>query len=535
MFLLYWLTAFLSGAGVLVVELAATKSIDPWFGQSTFVWTNVIGLILLGLAIGNVVGGMVADRTRSPTLLGILLVAAALLVGASGWLPALVARLLLPEDLPLEAAFPFLLRGSFVATFLCFFPPVVLLGAVPPFLVRCSARALSEVGSRSGVLYGASTIGSIAGTFATSYLLIPQLGTRGTLLGAAGMLAGAAVPLFLVGRGAKAGRRTGAVVGALAVAVVAFGAMARPEVRAAVPGGAMGRLVACRDSRYQHLEVRERDDLPVPARVLALDEGLDSYQSVAPAEGTLTGGLYYDVFTMLALERCGTGPFRVLVLGMGGGTHVRQLLDIVGPRCDLSIVGVEIDPEVVAIGREELGLPADPRLQVITDVDARPFVELCRRSFDFVIVDCYARQSFLPTHLVSREFFAAVRRRLEPRGVVALNVFGYGGRDPVVETVVRSVAAEFPEGVVVESVPRAPNFVVCAARDERPGLPSTWITDGWPAPLVALARSMSTLGAAWIAAPDPEMPALRDDDGGLELLQWRRLAEHARTLRESSR
>jgi spermidine synthase len=302
-----------------------------------------------------------------------------------------------------------------------------------------------------------------------------------------------------------------------------------------VPGAAVGRLVTCVESRYQHLEVRERDDLPVPARVLALDEGLDSYQSVAPAQGSLTGGLYYDVFTMLALERCSAGRLRVLVLGMGGGTHVRQLLEFVGPRCELSIVGVEIDPEVVAIGRTDLGLPDDPRVTVITDVDARPFAERCRGTFDFVIVDCYARQSFLPSHVVSREFFAAVRRLLAPEGEVALNLFGYGGRDPVVETVVRGVVSEFPEGAVVARVPRTANFVVYARRDQAASLPAAWKVDGWPEPLQALARAMSSPGAAWIAAPDPGVPPLRDDDGQLELLQWRRLADHAQTLRASVR
>ena len=49
MFLLYWLIAFLSGAGVLEVEVAATRALNPFFGQSTFVCTNVIALILLGL------------------------------------------------------------------------------------------------------------------------------------------------------------------------------------------------------------------------------------------------------------------------------------------------------------------------------------------------------------------------------------------------------------------------------------------------------------------------------------------------------
>jgi spermidine synthase len=256
---------------------------------------------------------------------------------------------------------------------------------------------------------------------------------------------------------------------------------------------------------------------------------------VTPHEGTLTGGLYYDAFTMLALAHAPAGPLRVLVLGMGGGTHVRQLLDVVGPIRELSIVGVELDPGVVTMGRESLDLPTDRRVTVITDIDARPFAEHCRQEFDLVIVDCYARQSFLPAHVVSREFFAAIRRLLAPRGEVALNVFGYGGRDSVVETVVRGVAAEFPEGVVVATVPNTANLIVYASKGSAAGLPRTWSTANWPAALVSMARSMSTPGAAWIARPDPAMETLTDDDGELDLLQWQRLAGHAQTRRSSVR
>jgi spermidine synthase len=220
---------------------------------------------------------------------------------------------------------------------------------------------------------------------------------------------------------------------------------------------------------------------------------------------------------------------------MGGGTHVRQLLEIVGPRCDLSIVGVEIDPEVVALGREQLGLPDDRRVTVVTDIDARPFADHCRREFDLVIVDCYARQSFLPAHVVSREFFAAIRRLLAADGEVALNVFGYGGRDPVVETVARGLASVFPEGVVVANVPRTANLVIYASKGARAGLPRTWPTAGWPDEVVSMARSMSTPGAAWIAPTDASKPALSDDDGAMDSIQWQRLASHAQTLRSSVR
>jgi len=523
-FLLYWLIAFLCGAGVLVVEVAATRALNPFFGQSTFVWTNVIGLILLGLSVGSFVGGRLADRTRSPALLGALLTVASVLVGASGWLTGPVARTILPADLPLESAYGFLVKGSFLAAFVCFFAPVALLGAVHPFLVRCASREIGEVGSRSGALSAASTLGSIAGTFLTAHLLLWTLGTRGTLLAAGAALMLAAALLFVAAR-----RRPHAAV-ALALAIASGAASSTPAATAAVPGAATGRLVAARETRYQHVEVRERDDLPVPASVLTIDEGLDSYQSVTPREGTLTGGLYYDAFTMLALARPADRPLDVLVLGMGAGTHVRQLLDVVGSRRALSIVAVELDPGVVAIAKEHLRLADDARLTIVTDVDARPYVAHATRRFDFIIVDCYAQQSFLPPHVASVEFFEAVRARLEDDGEVAFNAFGYGASDPVVEQIVQVLVHCFPDGVVVAGVPRSASFVVYADRGRRAQLPSRWPTATWPESLQRIARSMSKPGAAWFAEREPAIDPVRDDDGRLEWVQWKRLAEHADRL-----
>jgi len=131
----------------------------------------------------------------------------------------------------------------------------------------------------------------------------------------------------------------------------------------------------------------------------------------------------------------------------------------------------------VELARERLDLQADPRVTVVTDIDTRPFVAHCRQEFDLVIVDCYAKQSFLSSHVVSREFFDVIHRLLVPGGQVALNVFGYGGRDPVVEAVVRGLSSVFQEGVVVASVPRSANFVVYARRDSDAALPVTWTPD----------------------------------------------------------
>lgn len=524
MLLAYWITAFLSGAGVLVVEMTATRALAPWFGQAHFVWSNVIGLVLAGLAIGSTLGGRLADRKAAPAAwLGGMLLAAAGLVAAAAWLPGPVARALLPDTLPLEAAYPFLQRGSFVATLLCFVPPVLLLGAVPPFLVRCAATRLEDVGRRSGLLYGGATTGSIVGTFATSYWLIPTLGTRGTFLLAAGLIALAAVPAWW------AARRNGAAAAAAGAGLLALACLAAPGSRAATPGAAFGELLVARDSRYQHLEVRTRADLG-DARVLAIDEGHDSFQSLTPPEGVLTGGLYYDWFNLLALSSIREGRLSVAILGLAAGTHARQLLELVGPRCELSIDGVEIDPEAVALGRSHLGLPDDPRLVIHTDLDARTFADHAPRRYDLIIVDCYARQSFVPAHVASREFFAALLDRLAPGGVVALNAFGYGSSDRVTEALAATLASLCPDGVLIANLPRTANQLVWASRERLPPRPSEWATDDWPAELAALAAELRAPGQWFVRRALPSDRVIDDNGGWFDRTQEERLADRAERM-----
>jgi predicted membrane-bound spermidine synthase len=514
--------------------MAAVRALAPWFGQAQFVWANVIGLILFALALGNVAGGRLADRRASPRFLGALLLVAAGLVAAAAFLPGPVSRALLPETLPLEAAYPFLFKGSFLAALACFGPPVLLLGAVPPFLVRCATRRIEEVGRRTGLLYGASTLGSIAGTFLTTYLLLPSLGIQGTLLLASLLLAAAAAPLLVPPQrgGAKAAVATLVALAAAGAAPVAL-RVAAPSLLEATPGAALGRLIVARESRYQHLEVRHRDDLPVPARVLAIDEGHDSVQSVTPDTGVLTG-LYYDYFTLLALDQARGGRLRVAILGLGGGTHARQLLQLVGGRCELSIVGVELDPEVIALSRAELSLPEDPRFSVLVELDARTFVDHSRERFDLILVDCYHQQSFLPTHVASREFLAAARTRLAPGGVLALNLTGFGASDPVVAAVVNTLAAVSEGDVAICVLPGLSNLLAYVAERGPARLPGAWDAAAWPQECQELRERLLAPGQAFRVKPRPDATILTDDSGTLDRLQMDRLRDHAERLLRGS-
>src|SRR5690606_35886420 len=151
---------------------------------------------------------------------------------------------------------------------------------------------------------------------------------------------------------------------------------------------------------------------------------------------------------------------------------------------------VEIDPAVVALGREHFAAFADGG-RVWSGLDARVFVERGDARWDVVLVDAYERQVYLPAHVASVEFFTAVRDRLEPKGVVSVNVGGRNFDDPVVQVVGATLAEVFDEAWAFR-VPRSRNFVL-AARHGAPIDPA--VLD--PAP-----------GGAAAAATDD--PVLRD-------------------------
>jgi predicted membrane-bound spermidine synthase len=111
--------AALAGFACMAAELTAVRLLAPHFGDSAYVWTNVIGVILAALAAGALLGGRLAQRPQAPRTLRRLLVAAGLLLVLVPFLSLPLGAWLLPADLPLDAAMPALVRGSFVARHCC--------------------------------------------------------------------------------------------------------------------------------------------------------------------------------------------------------------------------------------------------------------------------------------------------------------------------------------------------------------------------------------------------------------------------------
>jgi spermidine synthase len=406
---------FGAGIGALATEITASRLLAPYFGSSTIVWANLIGVVLAALALGYWLGGRVADRRPRASLLGRIVLAAAICVAV---IPFAAKPFLDFTVEGLDTASAGAVIGSFLAVLLLCAPPVVLLGMVSPFAIRLAVASIATAGAVAGRLYALSTAGSLLGTFLPALVLIPAIGTQRTFLVVAALLAASSCfvlgPRYLV-----------------APALLATLLVVPPGAIKAEDG-----LIHEETSYHQYIAVVERPD---GRRLLHLNEGV-AVHSVWRPDSVLTGGVW-DAF--LALPPLLDRPLRrVAILGNAGGTVARSL-GVYYP--DARVDGVELDPAVSRVGRRYFGMDDNPRLTV-HDADARPFLRSTDERYDLIVVDAY-RQPYVPFYLATREFFRLVRDHLESGGLVALNVAAVPDDKRLVRAVSGTLASEFPQVV----------------------------------------------------------------------------------------
>jgi spermidine synthase len=416
---------FIAGAALLGLEIASSRVLAPFFGNSLYVWGALIGVVLAGLSTGYWLGGIVADRFPTPRLLVALLGSGALLVLAipfvDGWaLDRVVAWDPGPRLNPL------------VATILLFGVPSVVLGTVSPVAVRLKARSLEHLGRTAGRLFAISTAGSIAGTFLTSFWLIPELGTDQVLASAAVALMLAAAAVALVERLVVASALVLALAGVSAGGVVSLapdktgGTVAASQLRNWSPvyrqqaagqvGGAKEdqsgyTILQTKDSQYHRIAVVEDSD----SRYLRFDS---SFQSGMYKDDPYRTRFPYSDYLQLAFAYRPEAK-RILYVGLGGGSAPKRTWrDFPDVRIDV----VELDPEVVNVAYRWFELPRDPRLQVEVE-DGRRYLVASEGPWDAIVIDAFYSDS-IPFHLATREFLEVARSRLAPGGLLVTNIIG---------------------------------------------------------------------------------------------------------------
>jgi len=502
--------AFLEGAAVMVIELTAARLMTPYFGQTVFVWTNIIGIILAAVAVGNYFGGWLADRSRSLVPLFMLLMASGFFCLFIPHIIPHIAAFFLGDGLHLNEAFPLLIRGSFATALLLFAPPVLLAGACLPFLVKAASAVAQGIGRASGSVYGCSTLGSIAGTFISTYVFIEALGSKRTFYLSGLVLLVVSLGGFLVVHFSKK-RSFTVLVLLLMLALGTFLGFPSPSFRSTED------ILFETESRYQYICVRKADDDPDMIR-LCLNEDLDSFHSIYSPNEILTGGQYYDYYCLLPCLAGMKNPSDVCILGLAAGTTARQFAHFFSSNPDLQIDGVEIDKVTLEAGREFMDLAAAEHcLKLYPDLDGRIFLKSTDRIYDTIIIDAYAKQVYIPFQLTTREFFQTVYNHLHEGGIMGMNVNGYLHSDKVVSVIANTAATIFGS-VSVAYLQDTHNFMVYAVRGKGHVDPAgVYLPEGLE-PLAELLDNISAYDLTRKVEFDPAVPCLDDDWAPIELL-----------------
>jgi hypothetical protein len=150
-------------------QLLASRLLNPHFGSSIIVWAWLISTFLAAFSIGSLIGGWVSnlplDQRRRGQTYGAALAIISLAV------TAVFGGRLLDR---IEVAFPDMSAGLFVSCVALFFVPVTALSSFGPQCVQFLAAQGTPPGKASGIIYGTSTLGNIAGVMLTAFVLIPH-------------------------------------------------------------------------------------------------------------------------------------------------------------------------------------------------------------------------------------------------------------------------------------------------------------------------------------------------------------------------
>ncbi len=438
---------FLAGGALLSLEIASSRVMAPYFGSSLFVWGALIGVVLAGLSVGYWVGGIIADRWATPhVFVGILGVSGLLVLAipfVDGWiLEQVVSWNPGPRLNPV------------VATIAIFGIPSVVLGTVSPIAVKLLARSLERLGRTAGRLFAVSTAGSIAGTFATAFFLIPELGTDQLIATLAVVLLLAAAAVAVVERLVVASALCVAVAAASFAAVVSLapdqgGTVAASQLQNWSPvyrqrgaedlngspaDGQEGyELLYSKDSRYHRIAVVEDSD----SRYLRFDS---SFQSGMFQDDPYETRFEYSDYLQLSLAYNADAK-NVLFIGLGGGSGPKRMWrDFPSVRFD----AVELDPDVVDVAYRFFELPRDERLNVEVE-DGRRYLVQNDGPWDAIVIDAFYSDS-IPFHLATQEFLELARSRLAPGGVIVTNVIGAvsGSESRLLRSMLRTYRTVFP-------------------------------------------------------------------------------------------
>jgi spermidine synthase len=427
----FWAFAALaSGFVTISTQVSWTRVLTMIIGSSTYAFSIVVALFLIGLAGG---AWFVTRRDRSHSLRSTILIVEVLTsiclllsLFVLNKIPSLLINLGLRFQ---TSSWPGLLSLQILSATLLILVPALLMGMVMPLVLVWAGSERAKAVARVGRSYAINTIGAIAGAFITGFILIPKTSTRFTLLLAASLclvVAGVAYRPAETTRDPSLKRSL--VIGLTPILAIVLFIIAPPMNLADLSIGAYDSLVRVLAQTREGAN-NQNDQGPGVRELLMYDEGPTATVSVRRDQNTVSMAIngrtnasdsIYDMPTQVML---GQLPLLVapkidtgLIIGYATGVTVGAMLQ--SPV--QSVTCVELEPGTVAgssffnhINNRPLD---DPRTNLIID-DARTFLRVTPNRYDMIVSE--PSHPWVPgvANLFTQEFFELGRARLADEGI----------------------------------------------------------------------------------------------------------------------
>ncbi|MEM9336863.1 MAG: fused MFS/spermidine synthase [Patescibacteria group bacterium] len=446
---LLYLTVFLTGAGVLIIEVAAVRVLTPFYGSSLYVFSAVLTTILTALSLGYWFGGQRSDKRHSLTDLFSIITLSGVLV--------LLFELLTIITVPLIASALPPTFGPLVFAFGLFFLPAFLLGMVSPYVIKLQSLSTDpeHIGSVVGGTFFWGTVGSILGSIAAGFWLIPFYGVQNSIVavGLGLVLTGLIIPAVLRKPLSTNRWLVGLFITAVIVSLISL-----------VEDNDARNVVFKTEGIYSSITVSDTQHTGRPMRLLNRDTNNSSAIFLDGTDLVFSYTRFIELYQELVDD-----PQSLLVLG-GGAYTVPRTLSIINP--ELAIDVVEIEPKLFEIAQTYFDYTPTENTRNFNQ-DARVFLSRSEDTYDIIFSDLFSTDLAAPFHLSTVEFYQEIYDHLSEDGVLILNYVGRpkGPRPSLTGSMVKTITSVFPNAVAYglnNNDDVFQNIIFIASKGERP-------------------------------------------------------------------
>jgi predicted membrane-bound spermidine synthase len=417
-----YFSVFITGAAVLIIEVAAVRMLSPYYGSSLYVFSSVLTIILSALSIGYWVGGMRADKKHSVDELFKIITLSGLTVLAL----ELVALIILPKvGVDLGAKF-----GPLILSMGLFFIPAFLLGIVSPYIIKIQSLTTKseKIGSVVGKTFFWGTTGSIAGSLLTGYWLIPTFGVQKSVLAVAFALIilGVVMPILL--------RRPLNKKWILVVLLISVSLTF--AVKSYAKNSNAGYLYLG-EGLYSSIKIHDSVLNNRIIRILNRDTNNSSAIFLSGDELVFDYTKFVEFYSHLK-------PDSKNFLMLGGGAYtVPRRLSKLDPNLDMDVV--EIEPVLYELAQIYFDFKPTENIKNYS-MDARIFLNQTDKKYDVIFADTFGTDLAAPFHLTTFEFYKLAQSHMTENSLLIINYIGTpnGPRPSLTGSLIKTITTVFP-------------------------------------------------------------------------------------------